>query len=65
MTNKQDEQHAGDVEGFATADFFLKLPGVQGEITFAQREAGSGQATGKRQHSPIDLMSFSWGVTNR
>jgi len=61
--------------GFAAIDMFLKIPGITGESKLEQgaidvtgyaydvnspREAGSGLATGRRQHKPLSFTDLSF-----
>ncbi len=58
---------AGDLDGDGLPDdAYLKLACADGNLTQAwyqvkgAREAGSGMATGRRQHKPLDMVS-QWG----
>lgn len=63
MSNEPGTPSAADVHGY-TMDCYLKLGTVKGECT-ATRDIATGQATGRRQHDPIQLLSFSFGVSQR
>ena len=57
--------------GFAAIDMFLKMAEIPGDIAVVQydfnldspyttKEAGSGMATGKRQHKPVTLTTITF-----